>query len=152
MEIEELERAERYYVEALTLYDECGLETEKTRVEWSLAMILLSRGDYREGARRLQAVRSELAKLALTNDCALATLAWAEARLVLGESRGVAQECKRIVVAFATEEMDREARRALALLNEALAEGRATPELLRGVRSYLERLPSHPGESFQFVS
>ncbi len=46
---------------------------------------------------------------------------------------------------------ERGARHALSLLNEALAKGRATPELLRGVRSYLERLPFHPDESFQFV-
>jgi tetratricopeptide (TPR) repeat protein len=151
-EIRELERAERYYVEALTLYDELAIDTEKTRVEWALAAILLLRGENQECARRLQTVRLELKQLGLTNDNALATLEWAEARLMLGQLRGVAEECKRIVVAFATEEMDREARHALALLNEALAEGRATPELLRGVRSYLERLPSHPDESFQFIS
>jgi tetratricopeptide (TPR) repeat protein len=150
-ELQELERAERYYIEALALYEEFAMQTESARVEWSLAMIRLSRGEYREGARRLQLVRSELAKLGLTNDSALATLAWAEARLVLGQLRGVAAACNRIVVVFATEEMQREARHALAVLNEALAEGRATPELLRGVRTYLERLPDHPDEVSQFV-
>jgi tetratricopeptide (TPR) repeat protein len=149
--IGELGRAERYYVEALTLYDELSMDTEKTRAEWALAAILVLRGEYREGARRLQTVRSELGKLGLTNDRAMATLEWAEARLVLGHSRDVAEECKRIVVVFASEDMQRAARHALAVLNEALAEGRATPELLRGVRAYLDRLPSHPDEVFQFT-
>ncbi len=148
----DLDRAERYYVEALSLYDEFDMDTEKTRVEWALAGILLVRGEYIQASRRLQSIRSDLAKLGLTNDSALATLEWAEARLMLGQADGVAAACNHIILVFATEDMQREARHALAILNEALAEGRATPELLRGVRSYLERLPSHPGEAFQFVS
>lgn len=151
-EIQDRDRAERYYVEALTLYDEFGMSTEKARVEWSLATIVLSRGDYRESARRLDLVRTDLAKLGLTNDAALATLMWGEARLLLGKPGGVAETCNRIVVVFETEGMQRQARHALAVLNEALAAGRATPALLRDVRSFLERLPSHPEQAFQVVS
>ena len=147
----ESDRAERYFIEALALYDESGLATESARVEWSLAAILLSRSEYVECARRLATTRAQLVKLGLTNDAALATLMWAEARLLAGQVRGVAEACNRIVVAFETEGMQRHARHALAVLNEALAAGRATPTLFREVRGYLERLPMHPEESFQLV-
>lgn len=119
LNLEQFERAERYYVDALVLFDELGLATEKTRVEWSLAIVLVRRGDLATGAERLDAVRGELMRLGLLNDHALATLDWAEARLALGESSGVAEACRSIVIGFESEGMMKNARLALAYVHDA---------------------------------
>jgi len=37
---------------------------------------------------------------------------------------------------------------ALAVLNEAMASGNGTPQLVRDVWTYLEKLPQRPTESF----
>lgn len=148
-DVGDLDRAERYYIEAILLFDELGSETEKARVEWSLAVITMSRGELADAAKRLGEVRRKLAELGLTNDAALATLQWAETRVALGQLRGVADACQGLVVSFESEGMQRQARYALAVLNEAISAGRATPDLLRELRAYLERLPSHPDEDFR---
>ena len=147
-DLEEFDRAERYYIEALSLYDEFDMRTEKVRVEWVLAMILVARGEFIDGARRLDGARKDLAKLGLTNDAALATLMWAEARLLGGRTEGVVEACQRIILVFENEEMYRQAKHALAVLNEALASGRGTPQLVREVCMYLENLPRRPAEKF----
>lgn len=148
LNLDQFERAERSYVEALILFDELGLATEKARVEWSLALVLVRRGDLARGAERLNAARGELQRLGLLNDHGLATLDWAAARLALGETAGVAEACKNILLHFESEGMMKNARLALAYVHEALARRTATPALLRQVRAYLEHLPARPDVVF----
>jgi tetratricopeptide (TPR) repeat protein len=148
LDLNDYERAERYFVEALVLFDELALITEKARVEWALALMMVRQGDLDTGATRLDAVRAELLRLGLVNDHALATLEWAAARLAGGRSEGVAAACKQIVVRFESEGMMKSARLALAYVHEALARGTATPELIRHVRTYLELLPDDPQRRF----
>jgi tetratricopeptide (TPR) repeat protein len=144
----DFEKAERSYTEALVLFDELGLATEKVRVEWSLALVLVRRGNLVKGAESLEAACGELQRLRLLNDHGLATLDWAAARLALGESAGVAEACKTIVVHFESQGMMKNARLALAYVHEALARRTATPELLRQVRTYLQHLPMRPDVVF----
>jgi tetratricopeptide (TPR) repeat protein len=148
LNLEQFEKAERSYVEALVLFDELGLATEKVRVGWSLALVLVRRGDLARGAVRLDEARAELQRLGLLNDHGLATLDWAAVRLALGERAGVAEACRNILMRFESEGMMKNARLALAYVHEALARSTATPALLRQVRTYLERLPAHPTEAF----
>ena len=150
-DLEQFDRAERYCIEAVTLFEEFEMPTEKTRAEWVLAMILLSRGEFVESARRLNSIRGELAKFGLTNDATIATLMWAEARLAANRPAGVASACRNLMVAFQNEEMHRYAMRALAVMNEALAAGRATPQLAHDVWVYLERLPKAPAQPFSDI-
>jgi tetratricopeptide (TPR) repeat protein len=148
LNLERFEQAEQSYVEALVLFDELGLATEKARVAWSLAIILVRRGEIATGFERLDIARAELQSLGLLNDHALATLDWAAAGLALGETTGIAEACKSIVVRFESEGMMKNARLALAYVHEALARRTATPALLQQVRRYLERLPTHPNLAF----
>lgn len=148
LNLERFDEAEQSYIEALVLFDELNLATEKARVGWSLALVLVRRGQLAQGAGRLDAARGELQRLGLINDHALATLDWAAVRLALGEAAGVAEACRSIVVRFESEGMMKNARLALAYVQEALARRTATPALLRQVRSYLERLPLHPDVTF----
>lgn len=140
--------AERYYIEALVLFEELGLTTEKVRAEWSLALMSSRRGDPESSAKQLDPVRRTLLNLGLLNDHALATLDWAAARLASGAPEGVAATCSEIMVRFESEGMMRSARLALAYVHEALARGRATPALIQHVRTYLELLPENPESRF----
>ncbi|HEX7191275.1 MAG TPA: hypothetical protein VF381_06855 [Thermoanaerobaculia bacterium] len=150
LDLERLDNAESSLIEALVIFDELDLTTEKARVAWSLAIVMVRRGDLEEGAVRLDAARIELERLKLVNDHALATLDWAFARLSIGEPSGVAAACKRIVIRFESEGMMKSARIALAHLHEALAAGSATPALVSEVRRYLEVLPARPDAPFIF--
>jgi tetratricopeptide (TPR) repeat protein len=146
--LRQLDRAERFYGEALVLYDELRVPTEKARTMWALGSVVVARGNLEEGASRLDRSRTELARLGLTNDAAQATLEWAEVRLALNDPEGVAAACRKIVVVFKSEGMQRHAKEALAVLHEALASGKATPELVHRVRLYLDALPANPSQRF----
>ena len=152
LDVEELDEAESSLVDALVILDELDLATERARVAWSLALIQVRRGDLDGGAIRLDAARTDLERLGIVNDHALATLDWAFARLALGRPHGVADACRRIAVQFESERMMKSARIALAHLHEALAVGRATPTLVSEVRKYLEHLPSRPDTPFVLPS
>ena len=144
----DLDRATAYYTEALALYEEMGIPTETARTRWSLAIILVERGDLAQGIYALDDARVELAAHGLTNDAALATLDWAQARMAAGISEGVAKACAHIMMTFGSEGMDRNARLALAYLHEALAAGTATTATVRHVREYLGTLPAAPDKPF----
>lgn len=147
-DLRDLDRATTYYAEAMALYDELDLPTEKTRARWGLASALVVAGELQAGIAGLAAARKELAALGLTNDAALATFEWAEARLAAGLPEGVVEACRAIVVTFGSERMERNARMALAYLNEALRKGTLTPKIVRHVREYLRDLPSEPERAF----
>jgi tetratricopeptide (TPR) repeat protein len=147
-EISALDTAEQYFIEAIMLYDELAIVTEKARAVWALASVVVKRGDLAAGEERLDLARRELQKLGLQNDHGLATLEWAEVRLARGEPERVAEACRKIVMRFESEGMMKNARVALAYVHEALARSAATPALLRHVRSYLESLPSRPNDAF----
>ncbi|HEX3583433.1 MAG TPA: hypothetical protein VH087_16805 [Thermoanaerobaculia bacterium] len=150
LDLDKLDEAESSLIDALVIFDELNLATERVRVAWSLALILVRRGDLDGGAIRLDAVRTDLERLGVVNDHALATLDWAFARLAMGQPSGVAAACRRIAVRFESEGMMKSARIALAHLHEALAAGRATPTLVSEIREYLEHLPAHPDAPFIF--
>jgi tetratricopeptide (TPR) repeat protein len=143
-----LDLAERFNSEALVLYDELRLPTEQARTMWALGSIVVARGNLDEGAAQLDVTRTELARLGLTNDAALATLEWAEVRLALNKPKGVAHACRNVVMILNSEGMQRHVKEALAVLHEALGSGNATPELVRSVRLYLETLPANPSQRF----
>lgn len=150
--LRDFDRATAYYTESAALYEEAGMATEEARARWGLAGTLVARGELTAGIEALQTVRKELAARGLTNDAALATLEWAEARLAAGEPSGVAAACARVMMTFGSERMERNARIALAFLHEALRAGTATPEVVRHVRLYLEHLPSAPERVFAPLS
>lgn len=143
-----LDTAEQYYLEAMVLYDELGIASQKARTGWALASVVVKRGDLATGEARLDAARRELRRLGLQNDHALATLEWAELRLAREKPEGVAAECREMVIRFESEGMMKNARVALAYVHEALAKGTATSALMRHVRLYLEALPARPNEVF----
>ncbi|MEK6374102.1 MAG: hypothetical protein AABO58_15550 [Acidobacteriota bacterium] len=151
-ELGRLEDAEFRFAEAVAIYDELGVTTEKVRIAWALASLPMARGELRTAEAALAAARDELLELGSKHDHALATLEWAEVRLALDQPEGVAEACRSIMVEFESEGMMRNARLALAYLHEALAKKNATPELVRKVRDYLENLPRRPQLAFTLTS
>jgi len=147
-ELADLDKAERYYLEALALYDELGVAVEKARVEWELGRMLALRGRLHDATSALYIARRKLFELGLRDDHALATLDWVSLRLATDRSEGVAEACREIIVHFKSEGATRNARLALAHLTEALRAGQATPALAQSVRAYLEDLARHPGALF----
>ena len=148
-ELGELEKAKRYYAEALTRHDALGNEVAKANIEWDLARLLVRRGELEEGSEGLATSRQRLMKLGLQEEHALATLDWAGARLALSQPDGVAEACQEIVVRYESEGATRNARLALAYVHEALQQGTATPALLLHVRGYLAQLPQNPSVAFE---
>ena len=151
-DLRQFHRATSYYSRAIVLYDELNRKTEAARARWALASLLVASGDLDRGIGALAGAREELAFLGLTNDAALATLEWAEARLAAQLPQGVADACRAIVVTLDSEGMDRSARVALAHLHEALSQGTATAAVVRHVREYLRDLPSQPQRAFSPLS
>ncbi|MEK6371228.1 MAG: hypothetical protein AABO58_00895 [Acidobacteriota bacterium] len=143
-----LDEAERYNAEAVALFDEFAVETEKVVIAWDLARIAVRRGDLAKGVAALDLHRRELLQLGLKNDHALATLDWAEGRLQLGQPEGVAEACREVMMEYEAEGMRQNARVALGYVHQALAAKRATPALIRDVRGYLARLPRRPNIPF----
>jgi len=136
-------------VEAMSIFDEIGLATERARSMWKLATVLAGEGRLAESARQLDEARAELLRLGLGNDAALATLEWAEVRLSLSQPEGVADACSSIVIEFESEGMRRNASVALAYLHETLRSGSATPTIVREVRAFLAELRSRPEIPFE---
>jgi len=150
--LHDFDRAVALFVEAISLYEEGGMLTEEARARWALAATIVARGDLAAGIDALDLARKDLAARGLTNDAALATLEWAEARLAAGLPAGVAKACARVVMSFDSEGMELNARIALAYLHEALASGTATADVIRQVRTYLKALPAAPTAVFRPLS
>jgi tetratricopeptide (TPR) repeat protein len=149
--LHDYERAADLYAEALRLLQDLRLPTEEARVSWAIAALKLEMGAYEEGLAALEMSRSRLRQLGMANDSALATLDLVAGLIALGSSDRVPDLCRSISLTFSSEGMMRSAKKALAYLAEAVAQGHATPESVRHVRTYLERLPTHPHEEFQQI-
>lgn len=130
--------------EAAALFEQLGQDTWVAKSDWLLAALLTRFGTPHEAAEGLDRARSELRRLGLTQEAALAGLDLAEALLLIEEKHRAAEVCKEVVLVFTAAEMQREADRALAYIREAVGRGTATPSQVREVRLFLEDLPNRP--------
>jgi tetratricopeptide (TPR) repeat protein len=142
------QRARSGYIDALARWDAMGVHTQQVRAFWSLATIDIASGDFDGGLHALEDVRRQLVALGLINDEALVRLEMAEALIAMGRHAEVPSLLDGIAVKFATDGMMRNAKVALAYLSEVLSRQRLSSTEIRHVRSYLERLPTHPQERF----
>jgi tetratricopeptide (TPR) repeat protein len=143
--------ASGYYIDAMAVLDELGLPTESVRLSWKMATLQVARGAFEEGIAALDQCRLRLIQLGMANDAALAALDLVAALLAVGRPDRVPTLCREISVTFSSEGMMRSAKKALAYLSEAVASGQATPEKVRHVRGFLERVATHPQEEFQQI-
>ena len=145
LELGEIGRAEKLFVESLATWDALGLDSQRARAAWGLASIAVARGDLQSGLQALDSVRRQLTALGLMNDEALVRLDMADVLLALDRSTEAQELLEGIAVQFASEGMMRNARIALAHLTDALRRNRQPAHDLRRevrhVRDYLAKLP-----------
>ena len=144
-------KATAYYADAIALFDDLDLPTERARTLWAMAALRVEEGDYEEGLAGLERSRIELNELGMANDAALATLDLVAALLAAGQPDRVPELCQIVSATFFSEGMIRDGKKALAYLREAVTSGKATPEVVRHVRVFLDRLPLRPQGEFQQI-
>jgi tetratricopeptide (TPR) repeat protein len=144
-------KATAYYADAISVMDDLNLPTESARLNWSLGTLKVEQGDYHGGLIGLEHSRVQLQQLGMANDAALATLDLVAGLLAAEQPERVPELCRAITLTFSSEGMMRNAKKALAYLNEAVTSGNATPEAVRHVRAFLEHLPERPHEEFQQI-
>jgi len=149
--LHEYEKADAYYADAITVIDDLDLPTESARLRWAIAALKIEEGDFEEGLTGLERSRLLLSQFGMSNDSALATLDLVAGLLAAGQPERVPELCRMISVTFSSEGTMRNAKKALAFLREAVTSGDATPEAVRHVRAFLDRLPGHPNEEFQQI-
>jgi len=142
------DKAEKYYSEAVAVFTSLEVPTERARTLWAWAAMKVENGDYENGLPELERSLTRLKQFDLGNDASLATLDLAAGLLASGQPERVPALCRSVAVTFASEGMTRSARKALAYLSEAVSSGTATADELRHIRTYLERLPTHPNQEF----
>lgn len=146
--LREFEKALPGYLEAYAIWDELGLDVERTRTNWSLATLDMETGRLENGIRRLDETYRAFEALGVVNDAALARMELGEALLRAGRPETVPDLLRNVVVNFAAEGMMRNARIALAYLHEAIEQNRLSANLVRHVRTYIEQLPFQPNLAF----
>jgi tetratricopeptide (TPR) repeat protein len=149
--LREYAKATAHYADAIAVIDDLDLPTESARLLWAMAALQIEQGSYEEGLAGLERSRVQLDQLGMANDAALATLDLVAGLLAAERPERVPQLCRVISVTFSSEGMMRNAKKALAYLNEAVSSGEATPETVRHIRAFLECLPVRPHEEFQQI-
>jgi tetratricopeptide (TPR) repeat protein len=149
--LREYEKASAYYADAIAAMNELDLPTESARLLWARGALNIEQGDYDSGIDELEHSRIQLQQLGMSNDAALATLDLVAGLLAAEQPERVPELCRAITLTFSSEGMMRNAKKALAYLNEAVTSGDATPDAVRHVRTFLEHLPDHPQEEFQQI-
>lgn len=152
IELGEVDKAEPYFLEALSLWEEQGLYVEQVRTRWSLGALQKARGDLDGAIGRIDEARRAFEDLGIVNDAALARLELAEVLLLAERADDVPDLLREVVVSFTSEGVMRNASLALAYLREAVEAGAVEARLVRQVRAYLEELPSHPEKIFERAS
>jgi tetratricopeptide (TPR) repeat protein len=142
------EKAEKYYSEAVSVFTDLQIPTERARTLWAWAAMKVESGDYENGLPELERAIDRLKRFDLGNDASLAALDLAAGLLASGQPDRVPALCRSVAVTFGSEGMTRSARKALAYLSEAIDAGTATADEVRHIRTYLERLPTHPNQEF----
>ncbi len=146
--LKQFDRAVPCFMETFALSEEIGAESEKLRAVWSLGNVLLLSGAYDEAIERLDEARRGFEALGVVNDTALVRLQLAEAMLAAERPSEVPAVLEGVTVAFASEDMLRNANLALAYLRESAANQTPDAEIVRHVRTYLEDLPADPTRRF----
>lgn len=148
IELGEHQRAAAYFLEALAVWDELGLETERVRTNWSIGVLKKAAGDLEGAIDRIDDARRTFEALGVVNDAAIARLDLAEVLLLAGRPDEVPDLLRNVVVSFTSEGIVHNAKIALAYLREAVEAGAIEPRIIRHVRDYLDELPAHPTSPF----
>jgi tetratricopeptide (TPR) repeat protein len=145
-ELSDFERAERCFVEAVTLAEELNMQGLRSKARWHLARTLMRQGKYDAALKLLDPVRRDLQELGLAHDVACSALDVAECLLATDRAAEVDALCrtatsyfKRVALQYSTGAMT-----ALAYVQEAAASRRLRVQDLATVRVFVESLRKTP--------
>jgi hypothetical protein len=133
--------ARTYLGRASAQYEARGMAVEKIRTRWAEGGVLVLGGEIKEGLTILREAWRAFESVKMELEAALVGLEVAEALLATGDSDEVPSICRAILDRFVSEGMTSRAITALSFLREAVAVGKASPDLVRNIHSFLRALP-----------
>ena len=131
---------------AAAIYEETGNKPEAARVRYNLAHFLAINGRHAEAKIRFRSVRKEFERLGMLHLAVQVGLDLAEVLLSENAYAEAHDLCTTAIRHFEASGLGHTTAglTALTFLQEAAARRRATPEVVRHVREYVERLPKEP--------
>ena len=144
----EHDTAGTYFLQAMLVFQDLGMEIGKIRSRWGLGRILVATGKFDEAIVRLRQSREDFESHSMHMDGALVALDMVEAMLANDQMDEVPELCRGLIERFSAEGMSSTAGMAMAYLREAVAAEEVTPRLVGYVRAYLEELPGQPSRPF----
>jgi tetratricopeptide (TPR) repeat protein len=143
-ELGELEKAAGVLRDAMLQFERLGMEVERVRSRWVLAMTLVAAERLGEAIPVLRSVQGEFETLGMESDAALVGLKLAEALLLAGDAEAVPAICRDVLARFQRIGMTSPIAPAMSLLEEALATGCPTPNDVRRVHELLRPASQSP--------
>jgi tetratricopeptide (TPR) repeat protein len=145
-EIGDFDQAKKFFAKALGEYERLNLSTFRAKARWSFASILVAEGQFDSAINLLTTVREEVEQLGMAHSVALVCVDTAEAMLLADRPEGVADLCRSAIDYFREAQLtySQGALTALSHLREVADSKRLTITDLRGVRSFIEILPTQP--------
>jgi tetratricopeptide (TPR) repeat protein len=149
MHLGRLTSARNSMLHALRIFTKLELRGEIIRVRWNLAHLDTFHGDADKGFALLRQARADFANLRMPAEAARVGLDIVKA--LFGNdaaAREAATLARTIVTEFENSGATRNAVEALAYLRDALARGKATPQLVDDVGRFVDRAPRHTDAIF----
>jgi tetratricopeptide (TPR) repeat protein len=134
---------EKYQL-ASAAHEAAGNAPEAARIRLAVAILLATEGQHQAAAIRLRRVRDEFRDLGMPTQALTAGLHLAEVLLSEGRYEEVVEICSTCIEHYNRTGMAVDGLTALSFLKEAVAHRKATPGVVRHVRSYFDRLPEEP--------
>jgi tetratricopeptide (TPR) repeat protein len=140
-----LGEASMHFQRALVLLREVAPESDDlVSAQWGIARVFLHAGKHELALKSLREVSMEFEKRGMVSDAALAGLDTAEALLVLGQIRSVADLATHVFTVFVDAGMLTGALAAIAYVKETATAGTLTVADLKIVRTFLDRSARQP--------
>jgi tetratricopeptide (TPR) repeat protein len=132
-----------HYEAAAAMLDDLEIRTEAVRVRWNVAAVFASVGRTEEAMARFQGVQIAFEQLGMASEAAVNSLEMAELLLARQEYAAVERLCRSAIETFQRAGIPYTTRAltAIAYIQEAAQQRKATPALAKHVREYIRRLP-----------
>lgn len=145
--------AKRWLTKAGDAFQRLRVEPEMVRARWSLAYFTAIHEDREAGLKALRQAQRDFEDRRMPMEAGFVGLDLAEVLLlppaVVAAATAV---CTKLLALFRAGDVPRSAEKALALLCEATAIGRATPEFVRSVRTFMHVAERDAAATFQAPS
>lgn len=136
-ELGDLESAALYLSHARDLYAQTNLHVPAAQAEWSLAKLMLARGEALEAIEAFHRIMATFENLGMPTEAALVRLDMAEAMVTIEDFHAAHALTQKLVAEFSASGLRSSALIALGFLNECFDAKQATAAKVRHVRAFL---------------